>query len=115
MSDEVCKGRACTGIPKNVGGSIKREHMAAFDLCQAMKVAMAYSYIRRECPEASVLSTAALDCCNSGMLGAAERLTELRCCFLDIGSGSFNSPLSILLTETWLTRTIPVGTAFPYR
>ena len=31
MSDEVCKGRACSGIPKNLGGSIKREHVAAFD------------------------------------------------------------------------------------
>ena len=34
MSDEVWKGRACSGIPKNVGGSIKREHVAAFDVCQ---------------------------------------------------------------------------------
>jgi hypothetical protein len=34
MSDEVLKGRACSGIPKNVGGSIKREHVAAFDVCQ---------------------------------------------------------------------------------
>src|SRR5580692_10556938 len=29
MSDEMWKGRACSGIPKNVGGSIKREHVAA--------------------------------------------------------------------------------------
>src|ERR1039458_4090199 len=34
MSHEVWKGRACSGIPKNVGGSIKREHVAAFDVCQ---------------------------------------------------------------------------------
>lgn len=34
MSDEVWKGRAYSGIPKNVGGSIKREHVAAFDVCQ---------------------------------------------------------------------------------
>ncbi len=34
MSDEMWKGRACSGIPKNVGGSIKREHVAAFDVCQ---------------------------------------------------------------------------------
>ena len=27
MSDEVWKGRACSGIPKNVGGSIKRERV----------------------------------------------------------------------------------------
>src|SRR5579864_5670016 len=34
MSDEGWKGRACSGIPKNVRGSIKREHVAAFDVCQ---------------------------------------------------------------------------------
>lgn len=33
MSDEVRKGRACSGLPKNVGGSIEREHVAAFDVC----------------------------------------------------------------------------------
>ena len=31
MSDEVRERRACSGIPKNLGGSIKREHVAAFD------------------------------------------------------------------------------------
>jgi len=34
MSHEVWKGRACSGIPKNIGSSIKREHVAAFDVCQ---------------------------------------------------------------------------------
>jgi hypothetical protein len=34
MSHEVWKGRACSGIPKNEGGSIQREHVAAFDICQ---------------------------------------------------------------------------------
>jgi hypothetical protein len=34
MSDDVWKGRACSGISKIVGGSIKREHVAAFDICQ---------------------------------------------------------------------------------
>ena len=34
MSDEVWEGRACSGFPKNVGGSINREHVAAFDVCQ---------------------------------------------------------------------------------
>ena len=57
------------------------------------------------------MSTAVLDCCNSGMVRAAERLTELRCCFVDIGSGSFSRFLSFLLTEILLTRTSSVGTA----
>jgi hypothetical protein len=35
MSDEVRKGRACSGIPKNAGGSIKREHVASFDVAKA--------------------------------------------------------------------------------
>ena len=34
MSNEVWKGRACSGIPKNVGDSIKREHVAAFEVWQ---------------------------------------------------------------------------------
>jgi len=34
MRHEVWKGRASSGIPKNVSGSIKREHVAAFDVCQ---------------------------------------------------------------------------------
>jgi hypothetical protein len=28
MSHEVWKGRACSGIPKNIGGSIKRERVS---------------------------------------------------------------------------------------
>ena len=63
-----------------------------------MNLSMAYSYIRRECAEASVLSTAALDCSNSGMVRAAERLMDLRCCFEDMGSGPFNRLPSFLLT-----------------
>ena len=55
-------------------------------------------FIRRECEEASVLSTAALDCSNSGMVSVAERLTGLRCCCMDIGSGPFNRLPSFLLT-----------------
>jgi len=66
---------------------------------QAMNFSIAYSYIRRECEEASALSTAALDCSNSGMVSAAERLTDLRCCCMDIGNGPFNRLPSSLLTD----------------
>jgi hypothetical protein len=34
MSDKVREGLACSGIHKNAGGSIKREHVAAFDVWQ---------------------------------------------------------------------------------
>jgi hypothetical protein len=34
MSDEVWKGRACSGTPTNKAGSIKRERVAAFAVCQ---------------------------------------------------------------------------------
>jgi hypothetical protein len=34
MSDEVCKGRACSGIPKSVGRSLKREPVTALEVRQ---------------------------------------------------------------------------------
>jgi hypothetical protein len=43
MSDEVWKRQACSGIPKNVGGSLKREHVAAFDVCQGSPLPISQS------------------------------------------------------------------------
>lgn len=57
MSDEVWKGRACSGIPKNVGGSIKREHVAAFNVCQGSPANLTIPELEQS--RAAVLNTLA--------------------------------------------------------
>ena len=68
MSDEVCKGRACSGIPKNLGGSIKREHVAAFDSDLAIP--------ELEQSRAAVLNTLASAQSRRGQQYAIERFIE---------------------------------------
>jgi hypothetical protein len=63
--------------------------------------------MRRECADASVLSTADLDCSSSGTVRTAERLTDMGCCFSNIRSGSFNRLLSIPLVQADRARTFP--------
>jgi hypothetical protein len=80
-----------------------------------MNRSMAYSYILREWKEASVLSTAALDCSSSGTVMAAGRLTDLRCCFLNTGSGSLYRFPSFPLTNAEGAHTIAVVRVCHYR
>ena len=74
MSDEVWKGRACSGIPKNVGGSIKREHVAAFDVCQGSRCDLTIPELEHS--RAAVLSTHVSAQSRRGHQCAIERFIE---------------------------------------